>query len=382
MRLLHIVNTLNADRGGPSESVRMFVRAHQQIGRQVEVATVDDPQSGYDKLVNCEVHACGPQLSGYGYSQQLVKWLRANYSRFDGVIVNGVWQFHGVAARRILSGKRPYVVFSHGMLDPYFMRRYPLKHIKKLLYWTLQEHRNLNRAQAVCFTSEEEMRVAGIGFPFRKFRGVVVPYGSPGPNGNPDELRLAFQRQFPDLANRQYFLFLGRINPKKGCDLLLEAFAQVAPQGMHLVMAGPDDAGWRPELEMQAAKLRISDRVHWTGMLRGDVKWGAYYSAEAFILPSHQENFGISVADALACGVIPLVSDKVNIATDVEKDGAGLMETDTVDGTRRLIERYLTMSPSARDEMRRQAIVCYEKRYALNGASMAVSNALGLTLNA
>jgi glycosyltransferase involved in cell wall biosynthesis len=381
MRLLHVIDTLNVDSGGPIESVRMFVQAHQRIGDQVEVVTVDDPKSGYERAVDCEVHACGPRSSNYGYSPRLVQWLRANYSRFDGVIVNGLWQFHGVAARSVLSGKRPYVVFSHGMLDPYFMRRYPLKHIKKLAYWTLHEHRNLNQAQAVCFTTQEEMRVAGIGFPFKKFRSVVVSFGAPGPSGDPEELKTAFRTQFPELVNRPYLLFLGRINPKKGCDLLLEAFSQIAPQELHLVMAGPDDVGWRPELEIQADKLGISERVHWTGMLRGDIKWGSYYCAEAFILPSHQENFGIAVADALACGVIPLISDKVNIAQDIENDGAGLMEADTLDGTSKLIRRYLAMSQSARDEMRRRAIICYDRRYGMKNTALEVSAALGLTVS-
>src|SRR5580704_12826270 len=129
MLLLHIVHTLNPERGGPSESVRMFVLAHQSAGNQVEVATVDDPASGYESFVNCQVHPCGPGRSNYGFSPRLEKWLEANHARFDGVVVNGVWQFHGVAARRVLAGRKPYAVFAHGMLDPYFMRRYPLKHM-------------------------------------------------------------------------------------------------------------------------------------------------------------------------------------------------------------------------------------------------------------
>ena len=378
MRLLHIIRTLNADRGGPSESVRMFVLAHQRAGNQVEVATLDDPKSGYEKNVNCDVHACGPGSSNYGYSPRLVQWLRENYSRFDGAIVNGIWQFHGVAARRTLSGRRPYVVFSHGMLDPFFMRRYPLKHLKKIVYWTLQERRNLNQAQAVCFTSAEEMKVAGTGFPFRKFRGVVVPYGTTGPSGEPDALKATFQKAFPALENCSYLLYLSRIHPKKGCDLLLEAFAQVAPPWLHLVMAGPDETGWMPELETLASRLGIAKRVHWTGMLRGAIKWGAFYSANAFILPSHQENFGISVADALACGVIPLVSDKVNIAPEIVDDGAGLMEEDTLEGTKRLIERYLAMNEPERAVMRKLGIACYSRRYALNNAAQEVYKALGI----
>src|ERR1019366_2642871 len=273
--------------------------------------------------------ACGPVKFNYGYSPRLLDWLRSNRSRYDGVIVNGVWQYHTVAARRAFAGKRPYVVFAHGMLDPYFRQRYPLKHLKKLAYWTLAEAENLDRAEAVCFTSEEERKIAAIGFPFRNFRRVVVPYGTTGPEGDPSPLRNAFADAFPALANLPFLLFLGRIHPKKGCDLLLEAFARTAPPNLHLVLAGPDETGWRSELDPIIARLGIADRVHWTGMLRGQLKWGALFTAQAFILPSHQENFGIAVADALACGLIPLISTQVNIATDVVADGAGIMEPDT-----------------------------------------------------
>jgi glycosyltransferase involved in cell wall biosynthesis len=361
----------------------MFVRAHQRAGNTVEVATLDGASDGpagdgYQGLLDCPVHPCGPGKSNYGFNPKLDGWLNANYERFDGVIVNGVWQYHGVAARKALAGRKPYVVFAHGMLDPYFKTRYPLKHLKKLVYWILQEHRNLNSAHAVCFTSEEEKRVAAVGFPFRHFRGVVVPYGTMGPSGDPAALQKAFFEAYPELEGKEYLLFLGRIHPKKGCDLLLEAFAKVAKPGLRLVIAGPDETGWGAELKALATGLGIADRITWTGMLRGDAKWGAFYAAAAFILPSHQENFGIAVADALACGLIPLISDKVNIAQDVAADGAGIMESDTLEGTVRLIERFQGLSPDAKATMRQLALECYQRRYALGNAAQAVYKALNL----
>jgi glycosyltransferase involved in cell wall biosynthesis len=361
----------------------MFAQAHQRAGNEVEIATLDGIKDGpngdgYRGLVQCDVHPCGPGWSNYGYSPRLEHWLKSNYQRFDGVIVNGVWQYHGVAARRALVGKKRYVVFAHGMLDPYFKDRFPLKHLKKLAYWTLEEHRNLNGAQAVCFTSEEERRVAAEGFPFCRFRRVVVPYGTLGPSGDPEVLKSVFLKAFPQLQGKEYLLFLGRIHPKKGCDLLLDAFSQVALPGVQLVMAGPDESGWSSELKAQADRLGISDRIVWTGMLRGEAKWGAFYGAQAFVLPSHQENFGIAVADALACGVIPLISDKVNIAPDVASDGAGLMQTDSVEGTVRLLQEFQEMSLEERALMGRRALECYQNRYALKNAAQEVYKALGI----
>lgn len=379
MKLLHVIRTLNPVFGGPTDSVRMFAAAHRRAGNEVEVATLDDPAADFSRLPEGEVHAFGPCKGNYHYQPKLEQWLRANCLRFDGVIVNGIWQYHALAARRAVAGRRPYVVFAHGMLDPYFAERYPLKHIKKLVYWILHENKNLNRANAVCFTSDEEARVAGRGFPLCRFRRVVVPYGTIGPQGAPDALKAAFHGAFPSLAGRRYLLFLGRIHPKKGCDLLLEAFARVAPPELSLVIAGPDETNWRPELEAQADRLGIASRILWTGSLRGDVKWGAFYGAEAFILPSHQENFGIAVADALACGTIALISDKVNIAPDVAAAGAAFVDSDTADGTARLIERFATLPEPDRAAMRTSARACYEERYSLGNAAQEVYKALGLT---
>jgi glycosyltransferase involved in cell wall biosynthesis len=358
----------------------MFVAAHQRKGNEVEVATLDDPGADFLKVPGTEVHTFGPTKSKYNYQPKLESWLKENCQGFDGVIVNGIWQYHALAVRRGVADRRPYIVFAHGMLDPYFMRRFPLKHLKKVLYWITVEGKNLESAEAVCFTSQEEMRVAARGFPFsNRFKRVVVPYGTIGPNGESEDLKQAFLAVYPELACKRYLLFLGRLHPKKGCDLLLDAYAKTLPRDLDLVMAGPDEAGWKLELLAQASRLGIAERVHWTGALHGDAKWGAFYAAEAFILPSHQENFGIAVADALACGTIPLMSDKVNIARDVEADGAAIVDTDTSEGTARLIDRFLALSEAEREIMRRKARTCYEDRYALKNAAQAVYIALGLS---
>jgi glycosyltransferase involved in cell wall biosynthesis len=98
-------------------------------------------------------------------------------------------------------------------------------------------------------------------------------------------------------------------------------------------------------------------------MLTGDAKWGAFYGAEAFILPSHQENFGVALAEALACGKPVLLADKVNIAKDLAEDGAGLMELDSPDGTLRLLQAWIAMSEQARKEMAEKARQCFRLRY-------------------
>ena len=173
------------------------------------------------------------------------------------------------------------------------------------------------------------------------------------------------------MRNKRLLLFLGRIHQKKGCDLLIEAFARVAARdpALHLVIAGPDQEGWIKNLMALAKARGVKDRITWTGMLTGDMKWGAFHAAEVFILPSHSENFGIVVSEALACGVPVLISDKVNIWREIVQDGAGFAEPDTLDGTVTLLKRWLGLSADELHQMRNRARACYKDRFEIQQAA-------------
>ncbi len=156
------------------------------IGYTGEVVTLDDPSAPYLKDVGFPVHALGPTRTVYGFNTKLLPWLKANRDRFDGVVVNGLWQYCGLAAWRALAGNTPYVVFTHGMLDPYFKHAFPMKHIKKWLYWVPVEYRVLSDAYRVLFTSKAEKRLAEQSFWLHRWNPYVVPYGASGPTGDPE----------------------------------------------------------------------------------------------------------------------------------------------------------------------------------------------------
>jgi glycosyltransferase involved in cell wall biosynthesis len=137
-------------------------------------------------------------------------------------------------------------------------------------------------------------------------------------------------------------------------------------------MAGPDQQLWSASLKTMGRKDGVEDRIHWPGMLTGNAKWGAFYAAEAFILPSHQENFGIAVAEALSCGTPVLLADKVNIAEDIAEDGGGMMESDTAEGTLQLLNRWISMSKEERAEMSVRAERCYHRRYDMRENAKAI----------
>ncbi len=379
MHYLHVIASLNPTGGGPAEGVRQLSAAAGKIGHTMEVVTLDAPGAPWAADMTCPVHQIGPgHLGTYQYSTRLQHWLRANAHRFSAVIVNGLWQHLGFATRQALQASgTPYFVFTHGMLDPWFKHEYPLKHLKKLLYWPWGEYRVLRDARAVLFTCDEERRLARESFGLYRAHEAVVSYGTPGPVGDPLAQRKAFLDAYPQLRGKRILLFLGRLHPKKGCDLLIKAFVAQAHRDpdLHLVVAGPAPAALLAELRSLSGPLNET-RITWTGMLAGDLKWGALRVAEAFVLSSHQENFGIAVAEALACNVPVLISDKVNIWREIQTDGAGLTAPDTQAGTTALLEAWLQLGPEQRADMARNAGQCFLARYHIDAAAHSLMNSI------
>ena len=174
-------------------------------------------------------------------------------------MVNGLWQYCGYAAWKALHGKTPYVVFTHGMLDPYFRYAIPAQTpSKKWLYWVPFEYQVLRDAYRVLFTSTAEKRLAEQSFSLFNWTAQVVPYGASGPQGDPELQKLAFFSRCPAVEGKRFLLFLGRIHRKKGCDMLIDAFVKVAgaDPDLHLVMAGPDQQLWSAE----AAAIGLTQR--------------------------------------------------------------------------------------------------------------------------
>lgn len=376
MKLLHVIATLNPAGGGPAETLRQFTPALLALGHELTTVTLDPEDAPWLSSFPGTIVALGPSRPNYHYTRRLRPWLEENKDRFDAIIVRGLWQYHGFAVRRVLrNSSTPYFVFTHGMLDPWFKRRYPLKHLKKWLYWPFGEYLVLRDAAAVLFTSEEERRVSRESFWLYRCNEKVVSYGTSMPPPADQKQKQAFVEAFPETAGKRLILFLSRIHPKKGCDILIDAFASVASSDprLHLVMAGPDQIGMRPALEAAAIKAGIGERITWTGMLTGDLKWGAYRSVEAFILPSHQENFGIVVAEALACGIPVLISNKVNIWREILSAKAGLVADDTLDGTKQLLNDWLSLSSDERTEYQSRATAIFLERFEISEAARSLT---------
>ncbi len=370
MKILRCIHSLNPAIGGPLESVRQSSRVLAERGHEVEVASLDDPAAPWLGEFPATVHALGPGRENYGYAPRFLPWLKERHAGYDAVVVHGIWQYNSFGVWRALhKTDTPYFVFPHGMLDPWFNRTYPLKHLKKLLYWPWAEYRVLRDARAVLFTSEEERRLARKSFALYRAREVVVNYGTAAPAVDLADAREEFLKAYPTLRGKGILLFLGRLHVKKGCEELIRAFAAREKYPLHLVLAGPcADDEYLQRLRRLTTELKSEERVTFSGMLQGKLKWGAFAAAEAFILPSHQENFGIAVVEALACSTPVLISDQVNIWREIVQDGAGLADTDNIEGIGRLLERWQALPPGQRAEMSIKAERSFGQRFEIHRA--------------
>ncbi|WP_372739252.1 glycosyltransferase [Neptunomonas sp.] len=367
MKILHVISSLNLVGGGVAQGVISITAFYEGSGVEATVISFDEPEVNLPETDHLEVVRLGKgKIGAFSYHPQLVPWLKQYAHEYDAVIVDGLWQYHGYGVYKALKESNvPYYVFTHGMLDPWFKHEYPLKHLKKYVYWFLAQYPVLKNAKAVLFTCEEEKLLARESFWPYKVNEVVVNYGTTitevAKTAKPGD----FYNQYPELEGKRLFLFLSRIHEKKGCDLLIQAFAKVAKSNpdLHLVMAGPDQTGWLADLEKLADDCGIAECITWTGMLKNEVKWGAIKAAEVFILPSHQENFGIAVAEALAVGTPVLISNKVNIWREIKEMNAGLVEDDTLEGTQKLIQAWLNLPEEQKEAIKEHTVACYEQKF-------------------
>ncbi|MCJ2186656.1 glycosyltransferase [Novosphingobium beihaiensis] len=372
MRILQVIGSVNPQHGGVVEAVRLMSHAMKDLGHETEIATADTPDAPWLDDFGFQVHALGPGTQPYQYCRKLGPWLKANTGHFDAVVANGLWNYTSVAVAANTAPTTPYFVFVHGMLDPWFKQAFPLKHLAKQIYWLVAEGRALANARAVLFTAKDEQLRARGTFWGYKFKEALVRLGiAPPPAEEIGRQAAAFFDLVPGVRDRAYLLFLGRLHPKKGCDIALEAFAAVANKypDLDLVFAGPDQVGWRSELEELAGSLGITDRVHWTGMLSGDGKWGAFRQCEAFVLPSHQENFGVVVAEAMACQRPVLISSKINIWREVVDSGSGLASSDDIASFTAQLGEFLKLMPEQRAAMGETAYQCYLEKFQIEQAA-------------
>jgi len=361
-KILHFIPSVNPSFGGTIQGIKALHVFTDDLLDDA-VVSLDSLEDPWVKEFSLPIYAIGPGKGLYGFSWGALDRLEMLVGNVDAVVVNGIWQYSSILAHRYAQrNKIPLLTFPHGMLDPWFNKQYPLKHLKKCLYWPFGDYRVLRDSAKVLFTTQLECELARNSFPWLyRANEYVLGYGCPPPPQMTTSQTEAFYNACPGARNKRVILFLSRIHEKKGCDIGLRAFRDTFAKddSMILVMAGPCHDDYLDRMKRLAEELYIQDKVIWPGMLSGDAKWGAFYNSSAFILPSHQENFGIALAEALACGLPTLTTYGVNIFKEILAYKAGLVSTDDVQGTTEIYKKFMAMTNEERSQMQENSLHCF-----------------------
>ncbi|WP_339726237.1 glycosyltransferase [uncultured Paraglaciecola sp.] len=371
MKILRVISSVDKANGGPINGLLNSSAELVAKGHEVTVLSLDNPIEDHISGFPFTLVTYKSSLGSLKYSGQFKLWLEKNITSFDVIVIHGVWQYHSYAtSKACIKYNIPYVLFTHGMLDPWFTETNFLGRMKKKLYWKFFERHSINNAAQVLFTSKEELRLARQPFNPYSANEKVVAYGSPVPNTAELNAKAAFYEHFPALSDKPFLLFLSRIHEKKGIDLLIEAMGKLHDRypDIQLALAGPDHNNLRPKLHERAKALKIENRITWLGMLDADIKWGAFYACEAFVLPSHQENFGIVVSEALSTGTPVLITKKVNIWTEVVDAYAGFAEDDSVSGVKDTLGSWLSLDTEQKIQMKQNSVDCYRRNFSMKAA--------------
>jgi glycosyltransferase involved in cell wall biosynthesis len=369
MRVLHVLNSISPSKGGPVQSLWFLLKASAMCGIQTVVATTNEngPNDRADVPFAQPVDVHGfrvlyfpCQTNFYTASAPMLRWLWMHVRDFDVVHVHALFSFAPVAAAYCarLRGV-PYVVSPHGVLNTWGRenRRPVLK--RASIRWV--ETPLLRHAASVQFSSRQEIEEFGqLGV---KVRADVIPH--PMPSEDDSLLRRGFQpaQALVALEGRPAILFLARIHPIKGLDLLLRAFAGIIqrhPTAV-LLVAGEGEATLVAGLRELAANLGIAQSIQWIGFVKGPLKHWLLERANVFVLPSWSENFGVAVAEAMAAGVPVVVTKGVGIADIVAASNCGLVTECSVPALEQAIDSLLLdgvarlrMGKAGKDAVREQ----------------------------
>lgn len=345
MRILHVISGLDPRHGGPTRALQSLLLAQRDAGLAPSLVAsfcAGDDTTLADALQKqgIPVTLVGPCSRFLSRSPEIKPALSRLVPEAQVVHIHALWEeIQHQAARVAHSLRKSYLMRPCGMLDPWSLSQGAMK---KKLYLALRLKRDLNRAAGIHYTDEVERDNA---LPLKVAAPAIIEpnivdmseFQSLPPPG-------AFRARYPQLASKPFVLFLSRVHPKKGLDLLIPAFAKVASDtGAVLVIAGPAEPAYQQEL-IELVKLQgVSERVIFTGMLHGRERLEALVDCQVFVLPSYQENFGVAVVEALAAGKPVVVSNQVAIHRHVTTHQLGAVVPTELESLSQALLQVLAM---------------------------------------
>lgn len=333
MRILFVIPAIGNVYGGPSKTVKDLAQALTHQGLSVDIVTtnanapksLDVPfkkwcaEPGYRIQYFSYI-----SLRDYKWSNSFAKWIFRHVQDYDLVHSNAIFSLTNAPAHWACQWHNvPYIMTPHGMLEPW---AFSYKTWKKRLYYSFFERPALNQVsviQALASSEANNIRALKLKSPI-----VVVPNGIHDRDFQNRSDPKIFHQKFPHLYNKKLILFLGRIDPKKGLDILAKAFELVYPQfpEAHLVVAGPDNIGFLPKAQNFFLEAGCLSAVTFTGMLSGDLKYAALAAATIYVAPSYSEGFSMSILEGMATGLPCVITTGCNFPEAAEVGAAYVVE--------------------------------------------------------
>lgn len=353
LSILHVCSSLSVASGGVARAVLDSAFALAKEGTRVSIVSYAEENYdfpwGHAQPANLNLRFCE-------LPSQLIarRWITPEFKRViaesldntDVVHLHGMWEpLTTSIANQATAREIPYVCSIHGMLDSWSMRQ---RFFRKRVYYSLVERKRLAGAAAIHFTAEQEKKKAAKWIP-ANVRTLVLPLIVDLAPYLQLPARDSAHALFPQLpSDKPWVLFLSRIHEKKGLDLLISAFAKLRHPDAQLVVAGSGEDSYVAEMKQLAGRLCLSDRVHFVGLVKGENKTSLYRRADVLVLPSSQENFGLVVVEALACGTPVLITAGIDIYEEILQTRAGALITRDPANIAAQIDDYLENPESTR----------------------------------